>query len=315
LRLLRGHGERIALFAASFARRTSQQRKHLTSNSPEQRKSFMRDFRDAKAMAQTLREALKTKSISLTYSESLELIAKILGFHDWNVLSANLGARIASERDQAPIRLHADIELPAASLPAGADLPVVPIRDIVLFPQMIVPIFVGREKSKRALGCAMAKDKRFLAVTQRQSGDDDPTPDRLFGVGVIASIIDLTPLNDETIRLMVKSLERVTIARFVEGETLAARLAPFPESRSEAGQADALISNVLERLQAYLNISLSSFPYTRLTHTREPGALADAIAPLMPIDIGERQYLLEIGDATTRLEKILALMKNDRRAT
>jgi ATP-dependent Lon protease len=275
----------------------------------------MRDVRDVKAMAQTLREALKSKSVSLTHSESLELIAKILGFHDWNVLSA----RIQSEWDpaswdRAPIRIAADCDLPAASLPAGADLPVMPMLDIVLFPQSIVPIFIGREKSKRALGCAMARDKRFLAVTQRQSGDDDPTPDRLFGVGVIASVIDLTLLENKTIRLMVKSLERATIARFVEGETLAARVAPFPESRSGAGQVDALISTVLERLQAYLNISLSSPPYVRLTHTREPGVLADAIAPLMPIDIGQRQELLEIGDATARLEKILALMKNDRRA-
>jgi ATP-dependent Lon protease len=275
----------------------------------------MRDFRDAKAMAQTLREALKSKSVSLTHSESLELIAKILGFHDWNVLSA----RIQSEWDQAswdraPIRIAADCDLPAASLPTGADLPVMPMRDIVVFPQSIVPIFVGREKSKRALGCAMARDQRFLAVTQRQPGDDDPTPDRLFGVGVIASIIDLTPLHDQTIRMTVKGLQRTTIAGFIEGETLAARLAPFPESRSGVGQVDALISTVLERLLAYLGISPSSPPYNRLTHTREPGVLADAIASLIPIDIGQRQDLLETGDATARLEKILALMKNDRRA-
>jgi uncharacterized protein len=300
-----GHGERIALRQASFARRTSQQRKRLTSISPQQRKSPMRDFRDVKAMAQTLRQALKSKSVSLTHSESLELIAKILGFHDWNVLSA----RIESERDQAltktPIMIPADSDLPPASLPAGADLPVMPMRDIVLFPQMIVPIFVRREKSQRALGCAMARDKRFLAVTQRQSGDDDPTPERLYSVGVIASVIDLTPLYD--VRLIVKSLERATIVRFVEGEMLAARVAPFPESRGEAGQMDALISTVLERLPAYLNISLSSPPYNRLTHTREPGVLADAIAPLMPIDIGQRQDLLETADPTARLEKILAL--------
>jgi uncharacterized protein len=274
----------------------------------------MRDFRDAKAMAQTLRDALKQKSVSLTHSESLELIAKILGFHHWNVLSA----RIESERDPAliktPIIISADRDLPPASLPAGADLPVMPMRDIVLFPQMIAPLFVGREKSKRALGCAMARDKRFLAVTQRLSGDDDPTPDGLFGVGVIASVIDLIPLHDETIRLMVKGLERATIAGFVEGEMLAVRVAPLPESRGEAGQVGALISTVLERLQAHLDISLASPPYNRLTHIREPGVLADTLVALMPIDIAQRQDLLETGDATARLEKVLALMKNGRRA-
>jgi glyoxalase superfamily protein len=95
-----GYGERIARRQASFARRTSQQRERLTQNSPQQRKGPMRDFRDAKAMAQTLRDALKAKSVTLTNSESLELIAKILGFHDWNVLSASIQA----QPDQRPIQ-------------------------------------------------------------------------------------------------------------------------------------------------------------------------------------------------------------------
>ena len=273
----------------------------------------MRNFRDPKAMAQTLREALKSKSVSLTHSESLELIAKILGFHDWNVLSS----RIQSEWDQRPIWMP-DFplagDLPVAPLPAGADLPAVPIRDIVLFPNMMAPLFVGREKTKRAVGCAMAGNKRILAVTQRQAGDDDPAPDRLFGVGVIASVIDLTPQPDGSVRLMVKGLERATIVHFVGGEMLAARIAPFPQERGEAAQSNALRSAVLKRLEVYLNVSLSSWPHGRLTHIREPGMLADAIAPLMPIEIGQRQSLLETGDSTARLDRILALMKSDTRA-
>jgi uncharacterized protein len=125
----------------------------------------MRDFRDAKAMAQTLRDALKAKSVTLTNSESLELIAKILGFHDWNVLSA----RIQAGPNRTPIRIPANV--PAVPLPAGADLPLVPLRDIVLFPNMIAPIFAARVKTKRALDCAMAADRRIFAVTQ-------PTPGR-----------------------------------------------------------------------------------------------------------------------------------------
>ena len=128
----------------------------------------MRDFRDAKAMAQTLREALKPKSISLTHSECLELVAKMLGFHDWNVLSAHIQSSSESPR-----------------IPLGADLPIVPCRDIVLFPNMGIPILIGREGTKRALECAMAGDKRILAVTQRRAGDDDPDPSALYGVGVI----------------------------------------------------------------------------------------------------------------------------------
>jgi uncharacterized protein len=125
----------------------------------------MRDFRDAKAMAQTLRDALQAKSLSLTHSESLELVAKVLGFHDWNVLSA----RIASERQQSvagpattvAATTVAATTVAATALPpilAGAGLPAVPVRDFVLFPQMIMPLFVGRDTSKRAVERAMAGD-------------------------------------------------------------------------------------------------------------------------------------------------------------
>src|SRR6516162_958504 len=130
----------------------------------------MRDFRDAKAMAQTLREALTAKSVSLTHSESLELVAKVLGFRDWNVLSA----RIQSEPlapDTNPLAPDTNLEtaiwVAATPAPAGAALPVVPLRDVVLFPQMIAPIYVGRVTTKKAVECAMAADKRVLAVTQR----------------------------------------------------------------------------------------------------------------------------------------------------
>ena len=259
----------------------------------------MRDFRDAKAMAQTLREALKSKSVSLTHSESLELIAQILGFRGWNVLST----RIQPERDRTPIRIPAAGNLPVVPLPAGADLPAVPIRDIVLFPHMIVPL-CWAQKTKRALDCAMAADKRrFVAVTQRQAGDDDPTQEDLYDVGVIASVIDLMPLADGSIRTVARGLKRVTLTRCFGEEMLAANVAPFAESRGDATQGRTLARTVLERFQAYLDVSFASPPYNRLAHIREPGLLADAIAPLMPIEIGQRQSLLETGNSTARLEK------------
>jgi ATP-dependent Lon protease len=165
----------------------------------------MRDFRDAKAMAQTLRDALKQKSVSLTQSESPELIAKILGFRDWNVLSATIQSE---PEDRTPIMIPTGEDRPAVPLPAGADLPVVPLRDIVMFPSMIVPVVIGREKTSRALDCAMAADKRIVAVTQRQAGDNDPTQEALYGVGVIASVINLISLAD-----MAKGIEADRVAR------------------------------------------------------------------------------------------------------
>src|SRR4051794_29117645 len=147
----------------------------------------MRDFRDAKAMAQTLREALNAKSVSLPHSESQELIAKILGFRDWNVLSARIQA-------SQPTATESGTSAPAAILPtisSGAGIPIFPMRDLVLFPQMITPIFVGRDKTRRAVECAMAGDRRVLVVAQRRGSDNDPnTLESLYPVGVTASVIN-----------------------------------------------------------------------------------------------------------------------------
>ena len=267
-------------------------------------------------MAQTLREALKAKSVSLTHSESLELVAKVLGFHDWNVLSA----RIQSEH--RPTVSEATV-LPPISV--GDRLPTVPLRDIVIFPKMIAPLLMGREASKRAVERAMAGDQRILAVTQRRAADDNPAPQGLYGIGVTTTIIDLTTLDDGTIRLIVKSLERAAIVHLSEGQFLTAEVAPVEELRGQEAEASSLMRIVLEKFQAYRNAPSHGFslwthspsstpPYARLPHIREPSALADAVAPFLLIDIARRQDLLETNDVITRLEKILAVMEADRQA-
>src|SRR5215831_2517841 len=120
----------------------------------------MRDFRDAKAMAQTIRDELKAKGVCLTHSDNLELVAKILGFHDWNTLAA----KIQSE-DQSLITQPGTMTPATAkpTNPTGAGLPTVPLRDAVLFPNTFAPLFVGRNASIRAVNDAMAGDKRILA--------------------------------------------------------------------------------------------------------------------------------------------------------
>jgi uncharacterized protein len=266
----------------------------------------MRDFRDAKAMAQTLRAALKAKSISLTHSESLEIIAKTLGFHDWNVLAA----RIKSEPKPA-------ITVPTKAVPdtSLAGIPTVPMRDIVLFPRMFVPLFVGRDKTKRALERAVAGDKRVFAVTQKRAGDDDPTFEGLYRVGVTASIIHQLPLSDGTLKVLIQALDRAAVTRLIEGEFLAAEIAPVEERRGDEASAAILARTVLDAYQAYANVNLSAPPQalTQLPHIREAGVLADTVAPLLSIGIEQRQALLETGDVIERLEKILELMKTERK--
>lgn len=268
----------------------------------------MRDFRDAKAMAQTLREALKTKSVSLTHSESLELVATILGFRDWNVLSATI------QSDVQPAANPGSAIPATVRLAAENQLPTVPLRDIVLFPHLSVPLFLGRAKTIHAVECAMARDRRILVVRQRRSGDDNPTAADLYGVGLTASVTDLLKLEDGTIKLLAKTLTRATIVRLVEDPFLTAEIAPFDESRGQDEEATALSRAVLAALLDARNSGQISFLYDRWQESKEPGTLADAVAAILPCDIRQKQRLLETGDVVSRLQTILALMQTDQQA-
>jgi uncharacterized protein len=273
-----------------------------------QRIDPMRDFRDAKAMAQTLREALKTKSVSLTHSESLELVATILGFRDWNVPSATIQSEVqppANPGSTIPARVR---------LAAENQLPTLPVRDIVVFPHLNVPLFAGRAKTISAVEHATAEDRRILVVTQRRPVDDNPTAADLYGVGLTANVTDLIKLNDGTIKLLVKTLTRATIVRLVEDPFLTAEIAPFDESRGQDEEAIALSRAVLEALFAARNVGQISSVYDRLQENKEPGTLADAVAAILTCDIRQKQDLLETGDVVSRLQKILALMKTDQQA-
>jgi ATP-dependent Lon protease len=270
----------------------------------------MRDFRDAKAMAQTLRETLKTKSVYLTHSESLELVAKTLGLPDWNFLAA----RIQASRPVSGPPLTV-----GSSMSAPTGMPIVPLRDLVLFPQMVVPLFVGREKTKRVIEHAMATDRRFLVLTQRRAGDDDPALDALYSVGVIAGVINCVTLPDGTLKLVVSGLERTAVVRPVEEEFLAAEIASVEESRGQTAEAVVLSRAVLDAYRIYAKVDYSVLPQDlqarlRLPDAGDPSRLADSVAPLLSAGIDQRQQLLETGDVIKRLEMILELMKTSQRA-
>ena len=269
----------------------------------------MRDFRDAKAMAQTLREAFSSKSAVLTHSESLELVARVLGFHDWNVLAA----RLEEERYRAAGRAA-----PLSPTPAGAVLPMLPLRDLVPFPRRLWPLlFVGRDKSIRAVGRAIAGDTRILAVTQRREDDDDPGPGAFYKVGVIARVIQQWKMPDGSLKIFASGLERAAVTRFIEGELWTAEVAPIEEQRGQTPEAATLSRAVLDAYQAYSNVNLSSPPQALrgLVDISEPaGTLADDLAQLLSIGIDRRQELLETGDVIARLEKIRELMKTDQQA-
>jgi uncharacterized protein len=250
----------------------------------------MRDFRDAKAMAQTLRDALKTKSITLSHGESLELIAKTLGFHDWNVLSA---AILASQPEAKPTY-------------GVAVMPVTPMRDVVFLPQLLAPIFVGRDKTRRAIESAMAGDGRILVVTQKRADDDDPDFAALYSVGVIADIIERVDLPNGNLRVKVSCSKRAAIVRPHPGDFLAAEIEPIEETRAMTVEAFSRMREVLDAYQGYAKAP--ALPYLQ-GHSQEPGVFADVAVQLLKLGIEGTQQVLEIGDVVTRLETVLAWMK------
>ena len=258
----------------------------------------MRDFRDAKAMAQTLRDALKVKSISVSHSESLELVARTLGFHDWNVLSA----AIQSSR---PIAVQPG-KSSARSPGASTVIPVAPMRDVVFFPQLISPIFVGREKTRRAIESAASSGGRLLVVTQKRPDDDDPDFDALHSVGVIADIIHRVETPQGNLRVKVSCSERAAIVRPIDGDFLAAEVATIEETR--ALDADAFM-RTREIFEAYQGFTNSAPPQSLYRYAREPGVLADVVVQLMEVGIEKMQQALETSDVVARHETILGWMR------
>jgi ATP-dependent Lon protease len=263
----------------------------------------MRDFRDAKAMAQTLREALKAKSVELTHSESLELTAKMLGLRNWNVLAARIEEAGAAP-PSAPVRAEPRV-----------GLPVLPVRDLVVFPQMTVPLFVGRAKTMRAIERAMAGEKRVLVLAQKRSADDDPGADELYGTGVVAEILQTLVLPDGSMKVMVHGQHRARATRVVGGELLQAEHEPI-EPAPAGEDAEELVKQVLATFERRANVDLSQPPQSMiaLARIKDPGLLSDILVPHLMLGLERAQELLETADPTERLRKVLAILQTGRKA-
>ncbi len=268
----------------------------------------MRDFRDAKAMAKTLREALHANSLTLTNSESRELIARILGYRDWNVLAAKIQA----------IKLPEKSAKPDTAIYAGERIPVVPMRDMVLFPHMISRIFVARDKTRQAVENAVLGDRRVVVVAQRRGVEDRPsTLDAIYQTGVIASVVDRQTQVDGTLKVTVCGLQRVGIIHLTDGEFLAAEVEPITEQGGQSQKVTALSSAVLEAYQTYAEVDFSALPSGSkarfsLPSIGDPSLLADTVAPLLSANVEEKQRLLETRDVVTRLQRLIELMSAGR---
>ncbi|MEO0343073.1 MAG: endopeptidase La [Pseudomonadota bacterium] len=192
--------------------------------------------------------------------------------------------------------------------------PVLPLRDIVVFPHMIVPLFVGREKSVHALEAVMDQDKQILLASQIDAAEDDPTSDGIYRVGVLASVLQLLKLPDGTVKVLVEGKERVKIREFVANDLFfeaSADLMPTSVGDSEAVEAlSRTVSKEFERY-ARMNNNVPDEAQEAASESDDPEKLADIVGGHLGITVDQKQELLEVTDLAERLEKIFGLMQGE----
>ena len=192
--------------------------------------------------------------------------------------------------------------------------PVLPLRDIVVFPHMIVPLFVGREKSIHALEEVMKDDKQILLVTQRNAGNDDPGPDDIYGVGTVASVLQLLKLPDGTVKVLVEGVARATIVDIVENPSFVQVTADLlADSPADAKETEALARTVVQQFEQYVKLNKKVAPevLVSLSQIEDAAKLADTVAAHLSLKIADKQELLESGSLTQRLERLYSFMEGE----
>src|SRR5215510_2900178 len=196
----------------------------------------------------------------------------------------------------------------------GALYPVLPLRDIVVFPHMIVPLFVGREKSVRALEDVMKDDKQILLVTQKNAAQDDPTPADIYSVGTVGTVLQLLKLPDGTVKVLVEGGQRARIQKFAENEAFfEAQAETLVERTGEAKEIEALARTVVSQFEQYIKLNKKIPPevLVSINQIEDPSKLADTVASHLSLKISEKQELLETEAVSERLEKVYAYMESE----
>jgi ATP-dependent Lon protease len=206
-----------------------------------------------------------------------------------------------------------DDNQPMPATPPDA-LPVLPLRDVVVYPHMVIPLFVGRERSIVALEQAMKVNKQILLLAQRQADVDDPAPKDLYEVGTVATILQLLKLPDGTVKVLVEGVERAKVEQLVAGEFFAAKSSALGEGEAyDEREMDVLVRSVVSQFEQYVKLNRKVPPeiLTSLAGIEQPGRLADTVAAHMSLKLDAKQKILEIQDVRKRLEHILALIEGE----
>lgn len=192
--------------------------------------------------------------------------------------------------------------------------PMLPLRDVVVFPHMVIPLFVGREKSIKALDHAMESGKQIFLAAQHDAADDDPSPEHIYEVGTVANILQLLKLPDGTVKVLVEGTARAAIVRYVQSEeTFEVDAVEINDELIDEREAEVLIRTVVTEFEQYVKLNQKIPPevLTSLSGIEEPGRLADTIAAHLTLRNEEKQKILEYASSRERLEHILGIMESE----
>ena len=196
----------------------------------------------------------------------------------------------------------------------GTVYPVLPLRDIVVFPGMIVPLFVGREKSVKALEEVMKDDKQILLIAQKNASQDDPGPDDIYTIGTLGTVLQLLKLPDDTVKVLVEGGRRVKIVGYTgKSEFFEANAIDMEEAPAEASELQAAARTVVSEFENYVKLNKKVPPevVVSINKIEEPAKLADTISAHLALKVAEKQQLLELDSVSKRLERILGLMEGE----
>ncbi|MBC7952134.1 MAG: endopeptidase La [Rhodospirillaceae bacterium] len=197
---------------------------------------------------------------------------------------------------------------------SGDVFPVLPLRDIVVFPHMIVPLFVGREKSVRALEDVMREDKQILLVAQKNAAQDDPTTDDIYTVGTVSTVLQLLKLPDGTVKVLVEGGRRARITGFTDNASFFQAVAEVMDDREgETQELEALSRSVVSQFEQYIKLNKKIPPEVLVSVNQidDPAKLADTVASHLSLKIAEKQELLEVDTIAERLERVYSYMEGE----
>jgi len=206
-----------------------------------------------------------------------------------------------------------DIEQ-GAEVSETSGVPVLPLRDVVVYPHMVIPLFVGRDRSIVALDKAMNAGKKILLIAQQKADLDDPMPDDLYEIGTLATILQLLKLPDGTVKVLVEGGERAQVDQIHVGDHFSAEITILTEDdRHDEREIDVLVRSIIAQFEQYVKLNKKVPPeiLTSLSGIDEAGRLADTVAAHMALKLNEKQKILEMQDVKSRLEQILTIIEGE----